>query len=50
MAKKSYLELVYEVYLEEVKRLAERNVMKLEDALTYEEFCEEVKKSNELFL
>lgn len=50
MAKKDYLKLVYEIYLEEVKRLAERNIMKLEDALTYEEFCEEVKESKELFL
>ncbi len=47
MAKKSCLELVYETYIEEVKRLAAINVMKLEDALTYEEFCAELKKNNE---
>lgn len=50
MAKKDPLKSIYETYMDEVKRLVKLNYMKLEDALTYEEFCKEINKSNELFL
>lgn len=50
MTKKDSLKLIYETYIEEVKRLIELNYMKLEEALTYEEFCKEINNSNELFL
>lgn len=43
MTKKDSLKLAYEAYINEVKKLVELNYMKLEEALSYEEFCKKMK-------
>lgn len=43
MSKEKELKLAYKAYIEEVERLEELNYMKLEEALTYEEFCERMR-------